>query len=347
MNKAKIGENLIISPLSIFQALSLAANGAKGDTQLEMLELLESDNIEELNKINFNILSIIQKCSTIIIANAVVTKFTPLENFTLISEKYLAPIEPLTSAEQINNWCSRKTHGKIKKIIDKLDPNILMIILNAVHFRGEWDLKFRYSYTEKLPFYNLGKNKINVDTMTQIEKFKYYEDKNVQAIQLNFMLDAMSAIIILPSEENDINKYINTLSISNDEYKKILDGLNIVKVNLELPKFKLEFTQDLKETLIDLGMYNAFDAGNADFSGIRKEKDLFIDSVIHKSYLRVFEDGCYADAFTEIDIEGDGMPTEEKIYDMRINRPFLFLLRNLDLPNGYDLIFMSKIEKLK
>ena len=347
MNKAKIGENLIISPLSIFQALSLAANGTKGDTQLEMLELLESDNIEELNKINFNILSIIQKFSTINIANAVVTKFTPLENFTLISEKYLAPSEPLTSAEQINNWCSEKTHGKIKKIIDELDPNILMIILNAVHFRGEWDLKFRYGDTEKLPFYNLGKNKINVDTMTQIEKFKYYEDKNVQAIQLNFMFDAMSAIIILPSEENDINKYINTLSISNDEYKKILNGLNIVKVNLELPKFKLEFTQDLKETLIELGMYNAFDNINADFSGIRKEKDLFIDSVIHKSYLRVFEDGCDADAFTEGAGVGAEMPTEEKIYDMKVNRPFLFLLRNLNLPNGYDLIFMSKIEKLK
>ena len=67
-------------------------------------------------KLNFEILSLDNKFSTIDITNAVMTKFTPLENFRLISEKYLTPFEPLESAEQVNNWCNNKTHGKIDKI---------------------------------------------------------------------------------------------------------------------------------------------------------------------------------------------------------------------------------------
>ena len=348
MNKEKLGENLIISPLSIFQALSLAANGAKGKTQSEMLELLESENIDELNKLNFQIISLIKEFSTLEIANAVMTKFTPLESFSSLAEKYLAPFEPLESAEQVNNWCKNKTHGKISKIIEELDPEVLMIILNAVYFKGEWAEKFKNSTTTKLPFYNLGKNEVNIDTMNKIAHFRYYEDKKVQAIELRFVYDFMSAIIILPAEGNDINKYINSLSISNDEYQKIIDGLSRVKVNLQLPKFELEFDEKLNKILVDLGMYNAFDPSNADFSGIEDKIKLHIDSVIHKSYIKVFEDGCEAAAVTAIILPpGSSMPVEEEIYDMKVNRPFLFLLKNTRLPAGYDLIFMSKIEKLE
>ena len=348
MNKEKLGENLIISPLSIFQALSLAANGAKGETQSEMLELLESENIDEINKLNFQIILLIKEFSTLEIANAVMTKFTPLESFSSLAEKYLAPFEPLESAEQVNNWCKNKTHGKISKIIEELDPEVLMIILNAVYFKGEWAEKFKNSTTTKLPFYNLGKNEVNIDTMNKIAHFRYYEDKKVQAIELRFVYDFMSAIIILPAEGNDINKYINSLSISNDEYQKIIDGLSRVKVNLQLPKFELEFDEKLNKILVDLGMYNAFDSSNADFSGIEEKIKLYIDSVIHKSYIKVFEDGCEAAAVTAIILPpGSSMPVEEEIYDMKVNRPFLFLLKNTRLPAGYDLIFMSKIEKLE
>ena len=312
MNKEKAGENLIISPLSIFQALSLAANGAKGQTQLEMLELLEANDIEELNTINLNIISIFKKFSTVDIANAVMTRFTPLKDFSIISEKYLAPVEPLETVEQVNNWCSNKTHGKINKIIDVLDPNTLMIILNAVYFKGEWHSKFESFLTKKLPFYNLGKEEINIDTMTQIDHFNYYEDKKVQVIELQFVKDYMSSIIILPSEDTDINKYINSLSISNEEYNKILKGLKWAKVHIQLPKFELEFGESLNEILSDLGMYNAFSPKDADFSGLRKENELYIGSVIHKTYIKVFEDGCEAAAVTEIGMVGSAMPIEEK-----------------------------------
>ena len=199
--------------------------------------------------------------------------------------------------------------------------------------------------TKKLPFYNSGNEEIEIDTMSQIDHFNYYEDKKVQAIQLRFKEDSMSAIILLPSKEMDINKYIDTLSISNDEYNKIIEGLKYSKVHLKLPKFELEMKEILNEVLSDLGMYDAFDQINADFTGLRKQRGLFISNVIHKTYLKVFEDGCEAAAVTAIIMAGGAMPIEEKIYDMKINRPFLFLLKNSILPDGHNLVFMSKIEK--
>ena len=157
----------------------------------------------------------------------------------------------------------------------------------------------------------------------------------------------LSAIIILPVEGTDINKYIDTLSISNEEYNKIIEGLNRAKVDLQLPKFELTFKETLNDVLSSLGMYNAFDPISDDFRGLREEGDLFISQVLHKTYMKVFEDGCEAAAVTAIEALGNGIPMEEKIYDMKINRPFLFLLKNSKLPAGYDLVFMSKIEKLE
>ena len=349
INKEKEGENLIISPLSIYQALSLAANGAKGKTLSEMLDTLENESLEELNKINLEIISIINQFSTIDIANAVMTRFTPLENYTKILQQYLAPIEPLKNVEQVNNWCSNKTHGKIDKILDKLDPNALMVILNAVYFKGVWVSKFKKYSTRQLPFYNLGTEEINIDTIDQIEHFSYYGDKNVQAIQLPFNKDYMSAIIILPAKGTDINKYINSLSLSNNEYNRIIEGLKYSKVHVQLPKFELKFEQNLNEILKGLGMYEAFDENLAEFTGMREKGELYINRVIHKTYLKVFEDGCEAAAVTAIEINqrGSAMPREEIIYEMKVNRPFLFLLKNNKLPTGYDLVFMSKIEKLE
>ena len=124
--------------------------------------------------------------------------------------------------------------------------------------------------------------------MSQIEHFIFYGDKKVKAIELRFKEDYMSAIIILPSEEIDINKYIDTLSISKDKYSKIINGFNWVKVHLQLPKFELKYEQNLNEILIDLDMYDAFSAENADFTGLREESGLFINRVIHKTYLKVF-----------------------------------------------------------
>jgi len=115
-------------------------------------------------------------------------KYSPLKEFKLIAEKYLSLIEPLINAEKINNWCKNKTHGKIDKIIDKIEENTLMILLNAVYFRGVWLHKFNKLYTEKLQFYNLGNQEIKVDTI--IMKIKIVRS-------LNYILEMMACLLLL------------------------------------------------------------------------------------------------------------------------------------------------------
>ena len=111
--------------------------------------------MEEINLINSNILSKIKDNSSLEIANAIMSKLTPLPTFINIAKDiYLSEIQPLNNVQQINKWCDTKTHGKIKKIIDKLSSNIFMVILNAVYFKGHWINQFSKDLTCKKPFFN-------------------------------------------------------------------------------------------------------------------------------------------------------------------------------------------------
>jgi serpin B len=344
INKRKKGQNLIISPLSIFQILSLTANGAKDKTQLEMVQTLQNEDIEDLNSINYEILEIFKNFTTVEIANAVMSKFLPTQQFLDISEKYCAPYQELISAQQVNNWCDEKTHGKISKIIDELASAIQMILINAVYFKGTWKNTFNEKFTEKKDFYNKGIEIKQIDTMSQLSSFLYYEDNKLQAIELPYMKDDMSALIILPRENIDINKYIASLNSEENSLNDLIQKLKYSKVKLELPKFELEFFSSLKETLSDMGIETAF-TDFANFTGLREEGNLKIDDVLHKTYLKVNENGTEAAAVTAVTVRTtSSKPVHENIYQMKINKPFLFFLRSKKLPLDNDLLFMSKIE---
>lgn len=347
INNDKSGKNVIISPLSIYQVLSLLSNGAKESTLSEMLSVLGSSSLDELNDINYKILSKISSFSTIDIANAVMTRFKPLENFCSVADKYLAPMESLESVEQINEWCKEKTHGKIEKIIEQLSPETIMILLNAVYFKGEWINQFDKYFTKKLPFYNLSKNEIKVDTMLQIDHFRYFSNKEIQAIELPFQKDFMSAIIILPSEKIEINSFIKNNLAKKNYLTDIINKLDYAKVHLELPKFEVTFEETLNHVIKKLGMKKIFNSLEADLSGLYNRKGLFVSKVIHKTYLKVNEEGTEAAAVTLVEVDEASMAGEEEIiHEMKVNRPFLFLLKNWELPEGYDMVFMAKIEEI-
>lgn len=340
INKEYINKNLLISPLSVFQVLGLTANGAKGETLNQMLSALENENIAEVNTINKLILLVTKQLSTLEIANAIMTLKEPKNSFLQIGKLYEATVDTLKSAAQINNWCNLKTHGKIQEIIEEIEPNTVMILLNALYFQGQWQTEFDTTNTTKRVFYHLGgiKRTTEVDTMALYERFNYYEDDEVQIVELPYKDDSMSAIVILPSKDTNINDYINDL----DDFKlsKYFKRMENSIVELHLPKFNLEFSTEFNTALQKMGMIDAF-GGDADFSGILDEF-IYISKVIQKSFLSVDEQGTIATSVTAevIKVRGNG----PKVVD--VNRPFLFLIRNKLFPTNYEMLFMSKVEDL-
>ena len=342
MSKQFKNHNLIISPLSAYHVLGLTTNGAKGETLKEMLSALENKDLTELNKINTNILKIIKKFSTIEIANAIMTKVPPKKTFLDVASKYESSVESLKDVIQVNNWCKLKTHGKINKILNNLTPTTVMVLLNAVYFKGVWFKKFNIKKTTKKSFYNLNDKSLvkKVDTMSVTDKFKYFKNRQLQIIELPYMKDGMSAVILLPDKSKNINEFISELE--DNKVSQLLKKMHQTKVNLELPKFKLEFDTNLDSALQLLGMNLPYDWDKADFSEMAP--GTYIERVVHKTYLKIDEEGSVAAGATSVVMVTNS--TRPLINYMKVDRPFLFMIRNNKLPQNYEMLFMAKIEKL-
>ena len=345
INKDNKNKNFVFSPMSIYQILSLTANGARGNTLHEMVKALSGNSITELNRINSEILNAAKNFTSIEIANAIMTRIEPLDEFKKIAYSYDATIEKLKSADQVNSWCFLKTHGKILQIVDQLDPLTKMILLNAIYFKGTWKNKFKPEKTQKKYFYNFGDQTkpVQVNMMNLETKFNYYSDEKVQVIEIPFSKDSVSAVIFLPQKLQNINDFIAELD--DQKIKKYLNSLFPITVDLELPKFKIEFESGLNTYLHNLGMKQAF-SPMADLSGLAKGgNDLYIDSVIQKAFIEVDESGAEAAAVTAVIINGWSsiINISQRMY---VNRPFLMMLRSKALPEDNDVLFMAKIEEL-
>ena len=240
INKSNKGKNLMVSPLSIFHILSLTTNGAANNTLGEMLKVLCHQNTNDLNKNNQQIYSIIDKYASIEMANAVFTRFKPLENFLKIVSNYKASLDDLKDAAQINKWCSNATHKRIPQIIDIITPLDLMVLINAIYFKGKWEKPFDKNNTYKEEFLNFNKEGKETDFMHITQNYDYFENDDIQVISLNYKKDNLKAIIILPKKENDINKYIQNLTL--EKYNDIIKQLVNKKVIFSLPKFEINFS---------------------------------------------------------------------------------------------------------
>ena len=322
--------NLFISPYSISTALAMTYGGARGETAEQMESILHfggQDATHPAFSLLRKKLNAIQEKGHIqlSVANSLWPQkeypFRP-DYLALTKEFYGSEIKPVdykTDAEgarkKINTWVEDRTNDRIKDLIPEgvLDSMTRLVLANAIYFKGDWASQFKPEHTRPAPFKLANGTTIEVPMMSQTADFRIVHTKDFQALELPYEGNDLSMLILLPNASDKLP----------DLDLEMVDGLtfNKMEVMVQLPKFKLESTFMLGDTLAAMGTPLAF-SRQADFSGMDGTKKLYIGAVVHKAFVEVNEEGTEAAAATAVVMKRMSMPPQ-----FTANRPFVFLIR--------------------
>ncbi len=350
--------NLFFSPYSISTALAMTFCGARGQTETQMRVVLHfpfftqqdkelsisSKLIPDRKQFASAFAEIIKDLNSrgekggyeLRVANALWGQkgYEFLEEYLeLIESNYdgkLNEVDFVRATEAarrtINKWVEKKTNNKIKNLIQKgvLDPMTRLVLANAIYFKGNWARQFKEDNTKEAPFTLDDGKKVNTAMMNQTAEFGYMETESFQGLELPYVDDELSMIILLPKETDGLDEFEKTLTAENTS--KWLSRLYKREVVVSVPKFKMTSQFSLASVLKSMGMTDAF-SSNANFSGINGKRDLFISAVIHKAYVDVNEEGTEAAAATAVTIKLTSIgPSRTPVF--RADHPFLFLIRD-------------------
>jgi serpin B len=345
----KDNNNLFFSPYSISLALAMTYVGARGDTEQQMAAALHFNLPQELLHSTFNSLDLELSSRgqgakgkddegfRLNIVNAIWGQegLTFLQDFLdTLAQNYGAGIKlldfrnaPEASRMAINNWVSDQTEGRIKDLIPQgaIDAMTRLVLTNAIYFNAVWQYPFHKEATTDGTFHLLNGGEISVPMMHQTESFAYTEGSDYQAVELPYDGRELSMLVLLPQS----GQFAAFEEAPNaGKVDEIIKSLDTKKVALTMPKFEFSSDFSLKKTLSDMGMPLAF-TGNADFSGMDGKRDLQISDVIHKAFVSVDESGTEAAAATAVIMRLTSAPIQEQIITMTIDRPFIFLIRDI------------------
>jgi len=341
--------NIFFSPWSISSAMAIALEGARGETRSEMRAVLHLPGEERrlafarlYNEINKK-----DKRYELATANAVWAQkdFQILDAYFDVIEKYYGGnVENLDfigdtegSRKTINGWVEGKTKEKIKDLIPQgaIDGQTRLVITNAVYFKGQWVKQFDLKNTQESEFRVTPDKAVKVQMMNLRDaKFKYAEDETVQILELPYAGEELSMLILLPKEDSPDNVESILAAERLDEWRA---SIKEEEVDVYLPRFKLETKYGLVENFKELGMRQAFDPGQADFSAMTGRRDLFISRIIHQAFVEVNEEGTEAAAATGVVMTLTAMPTK-KIF--MADHPFIFII--IDRTTG-AILFVGRV----
>ena len=342
------GGNLFYSPYSISLALAMTYAGARGQTETEMAQVMRFTLPQELLHPAFNALD--QELAgrkmnpeegmgsgfQLNIANSLWGQKDYAfrqEYLDFLAANYGAGMRLVDFSRdfesarlKINDWVSEQTEQKIRDLIPQgaLNTRTRLVLANAIYFNAAWARTFDVERTAEQPFTLLDGGEVAVPLMNQTERFRYASGTGWQAVELPYEGHQMSMVVILPERER-FAEFEDGLD--SRQLNAILDQMSFARVNVYLPKFKTESAFALSKALQAMGMQEAFSM-SADFSGMTGKDDLFISEVVHKAFVDVDEEGNEAAAATAVVMELKAMPAMEEPVMMRVDHPFIFLIRD-------------------
>jgi serpin B len=343
-------DNIVLSPLSAKLALAMAYNGAVGETKDAMAGVLDLEgmSLEEVNEQLGNLMLSLEQADEKVLLE-IANSLWANEDYELrqdfverCRESYEAEVANLDFSDPeapgtINAWVKEKTHDKIEKIIDRLTPELALILINAVYFNGKWQTQFDASLTEDGDFHLMDGNTVTAPLMRRAGEYSYYESEDLQAVSLPYGEGRMSMYVVLPSEGMDYGEFLSTLNEA--DWEQWMGMFEDREGELVLPRFKVEYEKELSDALEAMGMESAFKGGLDDIFTDNTAGPTYISKVLQKTYIDVNEEGTEAAAVTSVEVEMTAMPDTEP-FAMRVDRPFFFTIR--DNQTG-ALIFMGSI----
>lgn len=352
LREATPDENLFFSPYSVSVALAMTYAGARGETAAEMADALRYDlegealhaafgalegEFEQRNEdgegdgsegddLGFQLSS----------ANAVWRDegYAFDDEYVALLEAYyeagdhLADFSgsPEAAREEINAWVEERTNDRIEDLLPagSIDRSTRLVLTNAVYFLAAWEHDFDPADTEPATFTGLDGSETEVEMMHQSQELHYAEIDGHQLVELPYANGDTSMIVVLPAE-GEFESFEASFGV--DELAIMLEETSQPEIDLALPKFGIKSKFSLVETMRKLGMERAFDGGSADFSGMVEDddSDLYVDDIIHQSFVEVDEEGTEAAAATAVVVEDTAVADRVK---MTVDRPFLFYVRD-------------------
>lgn len=345
--------NLFFSPWSLNTALAMTYEGARGKTADEMRSVLHLSGDESARRQSFS--SLDQRINgnesgyVLSTANAlwVDNNFSLLDGYRdLVDRSYHARVTNLDfvgasdeSRKIINTWVEQKTSQKIKDLIppNHIDSSTCLVLTNAIYFKGTWVKEFNKSLTRDENFHVSDGGIVTVPMMRRLGQeaiFNYLETEDMQMLQMPYLGKKLSMMILLP-REHDIASLESSLRVENLAQWK--EKLELQRVDLYIPKFKIDAKYFLVENLTNLGMPTAF--ADADFSGMSAGGGLFISAVIHQAHVEVNEEGTEAAASTAV-VMSRSIGAGPRVPVFRADRPFIFMI--MDEETGC-ILFLGRV----
>ena len=340
LKQRKNNNNTFVSPASVMLCMAMAYNGADGSTREAMARALELDamSLDETNRAFADLKSALAPTDPKIQIN-IANSLWARKGFELnpafverSKQHYAAEIATIDfsdrhAADSINAWVNNNTQGKIAKIVDQINPDDVLFLINAIYFKGKWQVEFKKENTKPDVFKLSNGDQKQVSMMSQSGDFRYYKGKDFQSVVLLYGEGRVSMYVFLPDEQTSLDQFEKNLSPEN--WDLWMNSVRTTPGKLKLPRFKVEWESSLNKSLAALGMAEAFDAGRANFSLIGKSPArIFISEVRQKSYCEVNEEGTVAAAVTSAEMTVTSVQKPREPFVMKVDRPFFFAIRD-------------------
>ena len=324
--------NILISPASIEIALGMAYAGSSGETAEAMSRILGLDRLSREAALN-ELAGLQAKLEepgsgvTLKVANA-----AWIDDSIHLKKEFSAELDAIfktkletlhfkdsTTISRINDWVSNVTEGKISKLLE-YPPSPPMFLANAVYFHAHWQAPFRKDLTQEQPFYPTAGPTLTVPMMQQKGLFRYAEGPDFAVVALPYVENRFAMYCFLPDKGVDAL----VAGLKNSSWSDLSHTLHPMQGSVALPKFKMEYSKELRQGLSSLGLGIAFDPERAQFSRmIEGPHGLYIGGVLHKTFLEVDEEGSTAAAVTGIQMMTSAMIRPKEEFNLLFNRPFL------------------------